>query len=162
MKVVVSAQASSLDAPVSPVFGRCPVLILVDSETMAFEAVPNPAISEGGGAGVSSAQWVINCGAQAVLTGNLGPNAFAVLQAAGVPGYLVSAGTVRQAVEAFRAGWLQAMEQASTSGHADWDQQSASADEREKQLATWRERLRTLRQQLAETIEQIEKLEKEK
>ena len=103
MKIVVSAQGDTLEAPASPVFGRCPTYIFVDTETMGFEAVPNPAMNQGGGAGIQAAQFVTSHGVQAVLTGNLGPNAFNVLEAAGVPGYLVSEGTVRQAVEAFKA-----------------------------------------------------------
>ena len=42
MKIVVTANAGDLDAPASPVFGRCPVYVFVDTETMAFEAVPVP------------------------------------------------------------------------------------------------------------------------
>lgn len=165
MRIVVSAQEGSLDAPISAVFGRCPAFVIIDTATMQFEAVPNPAISQGGGAGVQSAQWVVNSGARAVLTGNLGPNAFAVLQAAGVPGYLVSEGTVRQAVEAFQSGRLPAMGQASAADHAGLNQRPASAAQtsgREAQLAALRERLRSLRQELAETLTQIEQLEKER
>jgi predicted Fe-Mo cluster-binding NifX family protein len=118
MRIVVSAQGEDLDAPASPVFGRCPTYIFVDSETLQFEAVPNPAMNQGGGAGIQAAQFVVEHGAQVVLTGNLGPNAFDVLEAAGVPGYLVPAGTVRQAVEAFKAGRVQPMGGANVSAHA--------------------------------------------
>ena len=118
MKIVVSAQGETLEAPASPVFGRCPTYIFVDTDTMAFEAVANPAMNQGGGAGIQAAQFVVNQGAQVVLTGNLGPNAFDVLQAAGVPGYLVPEGTVRQVVEAFKAGQLQAMSGANVAAHA--------------------------------------------
>ncbi|MBM4429494.1 MAG: dinitrogenase iron-molybdenum cofactor biosynthesis protein, partial [Chloroflexi bacterium] len=57
MKIVVSAQGDNLDAPASPVFGRCPTYVFVDTDTLAFEALPNPAISEGGGAGIQAAQF---------------------------------------------------------------------------------------------------------
>ena len=118
MRIVVSAQGENLDAPASPVFGRCPTYIFVDSETMQFEAVPNPAMNQGGGAGIQAAQFVVERGAQAVLTGNLGPNAFDVLRAAGIPGYLVPEGTVRQVVEAFKAGQVQPMGGANVAAHA--------------------------------------------
>ncbi len=118
MKIVVSAQGETLDAPASPVFGRCPAYILIDTESMQYQAVANLAMDLGGGAGIQAAQFVVERGAQAVLTGNLGPNAFGVLQAAGVPGYLVSEGTVRQAVEAFTAGRLQPMGGANVDAHA--------------------------------------------
>jgi predicted Fe-Mo cluster-binding NifX family protein len=185
MKIVVSSQGETLDAPASPVFGRCPTYVFVDSETMATEAVPNPAMSQGGGAGIQAAQFVVNQGAEAVLTGNLGPNAFDVLQAAGVPGYLVGGGTVGQAVEAFKAGQLQAMTGANVAAHAGMGggrgmgmrgggrrrmgmgpgaQPAAPAKPdaaKEAELAGLRETLKDLRQQLAETMSRIENLEKE-
>ena len=72
MRIVVSAQGETLDAAASPVFGRCPIYIFVDTETMAFDAVPNPAMNQGGGAGIQAAQFVVERGADVVLTGNLG------------------------------------------------------------------------------------------
>jgi predicted Fe-Mo cluster-binding NifX family protein len=196
MRIVVSAQGGNLEAPASPVFGRCPSYIFVDTETMQFEAVPNPAMNQGGGAGIQAAQFVVEHGAQAVLTGNLGPNAFDVLQAAGVPGYLLPEGTVRQAVEAFKAGHLQPMGGANVQAHAGMGsragmgrgmgmgmgrgmgrgmgggtQPAAAAQPAppqtmpqaspEPELAQLRETLKGLRQQLAETMERIEELEKE-
>jgi predicted Fe-Mo cluster-binding NifX family protein len=175
MKIVVSAQGENLDAPASPVFGRCPTYLFVETETMQFEAVPNPAMSQGGGAGIQAAQFVVEHGAQAVLTGNLGPNAFDVLQAAGVPGYLVSDGTVRQAVESFMANRLQPMGGASVAAHAGMGGRAGAGAGRgmgkrggfrlapppESELAQLRETLRGLRQQLAEAMDRIEQLEKE-
>lgn len=117
MKVVVSAVQEGLDAGVSPVFGRCPVYVFVDSDTMQFEAVPNPAISAAGGAGIQAAQFAVSKGAQAVLTGNVGPNAFNVLQQAGITIYPVSGGTVRQAVEALNSGQLQPVSGATSAMH---------------------------------------------
>lgn len=176
MRIVVSSQGNNLDAPVSLVFGRCPVYLFVDTETMEFEAVSNPAMSQGGGAGIQAAQFVVNHGAQAVLTGNLGPNAFDVLQAAGIPGYLAPEGSVRQAVEAFRAGQLHQLSGASvwdhagiggrgsTGGPTPWDRPTNPPPRplsREDELARLQDRLRDLRQQLAEVMSRIERLEKE-
>lgn len=191
MKIVISSQGEGLEAASSPVFGRCPAYVFVDTETMQFEATPNPAMSQGGGAGIQAAQFVVECGAQAVLTGNLGPNAFDVLQAAGVPGYLVPEGTVRQAVEAFKTNQLQPMGGANVAAHAGMGggasfgagrgrgrgmgrgmgqrrgfqpatpAQPASEAAPESELAQLRETLKDLRQQLAETMDKIEKLEKE-
>jgi predicted Fe-Mo cluster-binding NifX family protein len=106
VKIVVTANGTHLDAPASPVFGRCPTYLFVDTETMAFEAAENPAMSAPSGAGIQAAQFVVEGGAQAVLTGSVGPNAASVLQTANVPVYQVLEGTVRQAVEMFRQGQL--------------------------------------------------------
>jgi predicted Fe-Mo cluster-binding NifX family protein len=175
MKVVVSSLGENLDAPASPVFGRCPTYVFVDSETMEFEALPNPAMSQGGGAGIQAAQFVVNKGAEAVLTGSLGPNAFEVLQAAGVPGYLVNEGTVRQAVEAYKADQLEPMAGANVAARAGMGRgkglgrgaqpttpvQPRTQASPKSELAELRDTLKGLRQQLAETMERIEELEKE-
>ncbi|MBL7065523.1 MAG: NifB/NifX family molybdenum-iron cluster-binding protein [Anaerolineae bacterium] len=118
MKIAVTANGADLDAPASPVFGRCPTYILVDTETMQYEAVANPAVSAGSGAGVQAAQFVIERGAQAVVTGNVGPNAFGVFRAAGIPVYLFRGGTVQQAVEDYNGGLLSSASDATVSAHA--------------------------------------------
>ena len=168
MKIAVSSSGASLDAASSPVFGRCPTFVFVDTDTLEFEAKPNPAMDQGGGAGIQAAQFVVNEGAQAVLTGNLGPNAFDVLHAAGVPGFLFPEGTVRQAVEGYTTGKLTPMGGASAPAHAGMGggTRAASAQRdadaaRKAELAELRETLKGLRQQLAETMETIEKLGKE-
>jgi predicted Fe-Mo cluster-binding NifX family protein len=174
MKIAVSSQGDTLDAAASPVFGRCPTYLFIEPETMEFEVVPNPAMNQAGGAGIQAAQFVVNQGAGAVLSGNLGPNAYDVLQAAGVPGFLVSEGTVRQAVEAYKAGQLQPMGGPNVGAHAGMrggrrgmgrGRQMASpprsAAGKETELAELRETLKGLRQQLAETMEKIEKLEED-
>ena len=180
MRIAVSAQGDSLESPTSPVFGRCTSYVFVDSETMSFEAAPNPAMSQGGGAGIQAAQFVVNRGAQVVLTGNLGPNAFDVFAAAGVARYPVPEGTVRQAVETFKAGHLEPMDGANVVAHArmgggrgrgplrgmGWGGQAGPPPEpvpqkKEAELVSLRESLRSLRQQLAETMTRIEQLERE-
>ena len=117
MKIAVTTNGKDLDAPISPIFGRCSTYILVDTETMEFEALENPAIGAPGGAGIQAAQYIVNRGAQAVVTGNVGPNAFGVLQAANIPVYLFEGTTVRQAVEAYNAGQLTAIAGASSPAH---------------------------------------------
>ena len=118
MKVVVTSIGYSLEVPVSPVFGRCSTYILVDTETMQFEALDNPAVSAGGGAGIQAAQFIVDRGVQAVVTGNVGPNAFGVLRAAGVSVYLFRSGSVREATEAYKAGQLSAVGGATAPAHA--------------------------------------------
>ncbi len=107
MRVVVTSAGAGLDAQVSPIFGRCNTFVFVDTDTMEATSVPNAATSAPGGAGIQSAQFIVREGAEAVLSGNLGPNAMQVLSASGVAFYSVTGGTVREAVEALLAGRLQ-------------------------------------------------------
>jgi len=164
VKIVVTATGSDLDARTSPRFGRCPIYIFVETETMAFEALPNPALDASGGAGVLAAQVIVERGAQAVLSGNLGPNAMEVLQAADVPAYLVGEGTVREAVEAYKAGRLAALQEANVGAKAGMSrrrQAIASVTSRQQEITDLRIKAADLRRQLSDVIDRIEKLEKE-
>jgi len=104
MKIAVSASSLELDSPVDPRFGRCPYFLIVDPETMVFEAVENPYVGASGGAGIQAAQLVAGKGVQAVLTGSCGPNAFQTLQAAGVKVMVGVTETVREAVQKYMSG----------------------------------------------------------
>lgn len=107
MKVCVTAVGSGLDAQVDPRFGRAAYFIFVDTDTMKADSVANPNVAAMGGAGIQSAQMVAER-AQVVITGHLGPNAASALAAAGVQVVLgVQTMTVREVVEAFKAGRLQ-------------------------------------------------------
>ena len=104
MKICVTSTADSLDAQIDPRFGRCSYLLIVDSETMQFEAIPNAAAGASGGAGIQAAQTIANKDVKLLITGNVGPNAFGALSAAGIEIVTGAFGTVREAVEKFKRG----------------------------------------------------------
>ncbi len=106
MKIAVSAAGANLEAMVDPRFGRCPYYIFVDTDAGTFEAQQNAAAMAGGGAGIQAAQAVVQSGAQAVISGHIGPNAFQVFSAAGVPTYTATGMSVSRAAAAFKAGTL--------------------------------------------------------
>ncbi len=104
MKIAVTATGTSLDDQVESRFGRTPYYMFIDTDTMEFEALRNPNASSGGGVGIQSAQLMSDRGVQYVLTGNVGPNASQVFEAAGIHVMVDIGGTIRQAVEKFKAG----------------------------------------------------------
>jgi len=104
MKVCVSSQGSALDNQVDPRFGRCAFFIYVDTESLEFEAIQNPNIAAMGGAGVQSAQLVAEKGANFVITGNCGPNAYSILNAAGISVITGASGSVKEVVEKVKTG----------------------------------------------------------
>ena len=106
MKICVSATSNSLDAPLDPRFGRCPYFVIVDSETMQFEAIPNMASGATGGAGIQAAQTIASKGVEVVITGNVGPNAFQALSATGIRIVTAALGTVKEVIEKYKNGEL--------------------------------------------------------
>jgi predicted Fe-Mo cluster-binding NifX family protein len=109
MKVAVSSAGPGLNSEASPIFGRCPYFIIVEiagNEIKGHVDIQNQAMMQAGGAGIMAAQTVGNQGVKSVISGAVGPRAFAVLQQLGIEMYAGTAGTVKQNVEQFVAGKL--------------------------------------------------------
>ncbi|RLG50169.1 MAG: dinitrogenase iron-molybdenum cofactor [Thermoproteota archaeon] len=110
-KIAVSSQSSGgLEDYVSPVLARCPVFTIVeveDSEIKNVTTVQNPAMTAPMGAGMQAAQMLANQGIEAVIAGNIGPNAWAVLSSLGIKFVQASGIKVREAVEKYIRGELQ-------------------------------------------------------
>ena len=111
MRIALSATGPSLDADVDPRFGRCQYFVIVDPETMQYESMENPNVMAGGGAGISTAQMIVNKGVQVVITGNCGPKAYQVLSAAGVQVITGISGKIEDAIQAYKSGQLQVASQ---------------------------------------------------
>jgi predicted Fe-Mo cluster-binding NifX family protein len=106
MKVAVSAAEKDLEALLDPLFGRCACFIIVDTVDMSFEAFENPNIAVQEEAGIQSARFVASKGAEVVMTGHCGPNAFQELTDNGIEIITGVMGTVRQVVDRYRTGRL--------------------------------------------------------
>jgi len=109
MKIVVATNNGGLDDAVSPVFGRCPTYTVVeceDNEIKNSTVEENPGFSATGGAGIQAAQFVGSLSAEAVIAGNFGPNAVAVLSPMGVK-MILEQGNVGEVVSKYLKGKLQ-------------------------------------------------------
>jgi predicted Fe-Mo cluster-binding NifX family protein len=108
MRIVISMTVPDIDADVDPRFGRGPHLLVIDSDTLEWQAHPNPGASSAGGAGIQAAQFVTSQKADVVISGDFGPHAFQALEAAGMPMYVFgNCRTAREVVAQFKAGQLQ-------------------------------------------------------
>jgi len=117
MKIAITATGATLEATLDPRFGRCPYFVIVETDDLGFEAVPNPSAMANSGAGIQAAQLVAEKGAKFVLTGNCGPNAHQTLSAAGLGVIVGCSGSVREVVEHFKAGRYSTAEQPNVASH---------------------------------------------
>ncbi len=78
MKIAVSSTGKDLSSQIDPRFGRCPFFIIVDTKDMSFEVYNNENGTLTSGAGIQAAGFIASKGADAVLTGNCGPNAMSI------------------------------------------------------------------------------------
>ena len=116
-RICITSQGDSLDSLVDPRFGRCQYFIKVDLETLKFEAILNPNIESSGGAGIQSAQLIVDSGVSAVLSGNIGHNAFKVLKAAGLNNVTGEAHNGKEAIKKYVNGELKSSETSSVDSH---------------------------------------------
>jgi predicted Fe-Mo cluster-binding NifX family protein len=111
MKIAISAADNRLDASVDSRFGRCAWFLVVDSETMGYEAIKNEYADAASGAGTSCAQLVLKKGAEAVISGRVGPNAHEVLKQGEVTIFIAPADSnVRETIQKCVDNQLQHME----------------------------------------------------
>jgi len=117
VKICISSEGKDFNASVDPRFGRCQYFAIGDPDTMKFDFIENASMMAGGGAGISAAQEIVDKGVKAVLTGNCGPNAYQVLEAAGVQVITGVSGKIKQAAEDFQTGKLKPASQPNVKAH---------------------------------------------
>ncbi|MBN1502157.1 NifB/NifX family molybdenum-iron cluster-binding protein [Candidatus Woesearchaeota archaeon] len=109
MRIVISSIGDTLDSDVDTRFGRCKYFLIVETENKEiknFSAVQNEGVLQGHGAGIRAAEQIGELKPDAVITGNLGPNASNVLSQLKVQVYHGS-GKVNTTIAAFLEGKLQ-------------------------------------------------------
>ncbi|KAA0002512.1 MAG: dinitrogenase iron-molybdenum cofactor biosynthesis protein [Thermoplasmata archaeon] len=116
MKVAVTSQTKSIDSIIDERFGRCNFFIIVEPDSMEYEVLPNEAIASSSGAGIKAAQELINKKVDAVITGNIGPNAFDILKQAGIKIFRAF-GNVKEAIEKFKEKKLEEIRMANVGKH---------------------------------------------
>lgn len=118
MKVIVTSQGRELNSLVDLRFGRAKYFVVVDTETGDFSVADNSQnLNAAQGAGIQAGRNVVDLGAEAVITGHVGPKAFTTLQAGSVTIYTGASGTVADAIEQFKAGALKQSSAADVEEH---------------------------------------------
>jgi predicted Fe-Mo cluster-binding NifX family protein len=118
LRIAVTAEGKKLSNEIDLRFGRAKWLIVADTETDDCEAHDNIVnLNAVQGAGIQTGQNIANLGVEAVITGNVGPNAFKTLNAANIRVFLAEKQTVQQVLDLFMAGKLKEVNKANVEGH---------------------------------------------
>ncbi|MBF0105671.1 MAG: PDZ domain-containing protein [Deltaproteobacteria bacterium] len=105
-KVAISATEPDLDSPVAFRFASAPYFILYDTRYNKYTALENPMADQGKAQGGQIAQYLINNGAGAVITGSIGSTAFQYFQSMNIPVYTGSLGIIADVIESYKKGEL--------------------------------------------------------
>jgi predicted Fe-Mo cluster-binding NifX family protein len=118
MKIAVSSSGTDLTSPVDPRFGRADFFVIVDAESMDVKAIENVQhLNLPQGAGIQAAKTVAAEKVDALITGNCGPKAFRVLQAAGIQVVTGARGRIDEVIRRYQNGEFETADAANVQGH---------------------------------------------
>lgn len=118
MKLVITSEGTTLQSPVDSRFGRAKYFLVIDTDTPAISAIQNSVnLNAPQGAGIQAGKTIAELGVRSLITGHVGPKAFATLQAGNVEVYTGATGTVADAVEQFKKNELKHALAADVEGH---------------------------------------------
>lgn len=118
MRICITAVSNNLDSQLDSRFGRSPWFIIVDPETLKFEALPNTALQSMHGAGIQAARLIAEKGVKAVISGNIGPNAYSALSSEGIAVITGASGPVKDIIERYNNGELKKIGSPTVKGHS--------------------------------------------
>jgi len=155
MKIAITSVGADLKSEICPRFGRADYFLIVDADTLEFEAVENPNRKAVGGAGIQSSQMMINHGVSVVLTGQVGMNAFRMLDSAEITVYENVEGVIENALNKFKND-----EYKSSNYHSGGFQHRHGQNDSEGSIDVMKKEKDLLEKKLAELNEKLNKLNK--
>lgn len=103
MKIAVTSTGTTLDHSIWVRFGSSGYLLIIDTDTMNYEAIVDPIIAaRGPAADRLFVRILIQEKVQSLLTGGCSPKLIRMLQAAGIEVLIGRTGSVRSAVKQFK------------------------------------------------------------
>lgn len=106
MKICISAKGKEKESLLDRRFGRCDYFQIYDTETGDFRVLENESKMSNGGAGIAASNLLIDENVDVVITGNLGPNAFGVIEEGGIKPYTSESIAISSVLEKYENGEL--------------------------------------------------------
>ncbi len=119
MIIGITISEKNENSTVDPRFGRTPYFLIYNDETGEKKIIDNAQnLNAPQGAGIQAAQNILKENIEVLLTGNVGPKAFQLLNGAGVKIFTGAANlTVDDAIKAYKDGKLTETDSATKPGH---------------------------------------------
>lgn len=118
MKIAISSQGPLPEDPFEKRFGRAPFFVIHDTETGSISSINNHQnLNALQGAGIQSAQNILNENVQMLITGHCGPKAWQILSSAEIKVYCTEASSVKDALGLYLENKLKALDNANVESH---------------------------------------------
>jgi len=102
MKLAITSKGKTMDSQIESRFSRSPFFLIGNPETGDFRAFKNPGASAKDAACVDAVKFLVGREVGAILTGNVGHNAFVTIQDTRMKIYLGATGSVGETLENFK------------------------------------------------------------
>lgn len=112
MKIAISSKGKSMEDLLDLRFGRCEYFQIHDVDNDELKVIKNNGAMSGGGAGIAAAQQLIDEKVDVIITGNLGPNAFKLINAAEIEAYKCEGISIKSVLEKYKKRELSKLEKA--------------------------------------------------
>jgi predicted Fe-Mo cluster-binding NifX family protein len=107
MKIAISASGKNNDSLLDKRFGRCEYFQIHDTDTKEIKVIENVGNTASGGAGIAASNQLIDEKVEVIITGNLGPNAFELIEKEGIKAYKCDVLAITLVLEKYSNGELQ-------------------------------------------------------
>ena len=107
MKIVFTSENNSWGSSLDERFGRAKGFVIYDEETGDFSWHSNENnLNAAHGAGIQAAQFVIKTGAKVLISGNIGPKAFDLLNKTGIEVFNANVDSLKKIYNDYKQGKL--------------------------------------------------------
>jgi len=119
MKIALTASNNTdLNAKVDLRFGRAPYFAIVDLDNNKVRFIENSAQQNASGAGIQAAQTIVDQEIKELITGNVGPKAFKVLNQTKIKVYTTQQDTIKEIITKYKNNSLEEINAPTNNGHA--------------------------------------------
>lgn len=115
VKIALSSKGKNLGSQMDLRFGRAEYFMIYDLNSDEFKVIENKGYVSSGGAGIASAQQLIDQGADIIVSGNFGPNAYELLEDSGIKMYRGSEISLKELIEKYKLEQLEKVTEAGPS-----------------------------------------------
>ncbi|OPJ57673.1 NifB/NifX family molybdenum-iron cluster-binding protein [Clostridium oryzae] len=107
MKIAISAAGKDIESLLDTRFGRCEYFQIHDTVSGNINVIENRGKTSSGGAGIAASNQLISENVDVVITGNLGPNAFELIEKAEIKAYKSESIAIKLVLDKYKNGELE-------------------------------------------------------
>lgn len=117
MNIVISATGKTTENLLDVRFGRCKYFQIHNNENGNIKILENKGLNSSGGAGIAASNQLIDEKVDVIITGDLGPNAFKLIEKAGIKAYKCGNIAISSVLEKYFKGELEEIKISGSAHH---------------------------------------------